>query len=92
MTKVPFRPLGIATAREKLRKAEAVVGILREILADARPEPAHDAVLAWLKVSERAAFNRRLELDMLLRERHRQLTNGGLVPPLVVVERNFEPS
>ncbi len=61
---------GVRAARRRLAEATRTVEIQREML-EALPafSAAHAAALEWMKLSERAAFNRRLELEALLRRR-----------------------
>jgi hypothetical protein len=57
---------------QQAAKAELRVEHLRALLAELdRSTAAHELALAWLKECERAAFNRRLELETLLKERRR---------------------
>jgi exonuclease VII small subunit len=70
-------PPPISQALQRAATAERLVEHLRALLGELdRSTAAYDLALAWLKECERAAFNRRLELEALLKER-RSLT---LVP------------
>ena len=65
-------PATIPVAQDRATKAQARVEHLRALLGELdRSSAAHDLALAWLKECERAAFNRRLELEALLKERRR---------------------
>ena len=63
---------GIAEARERLARAERRVTRMQLSLRGFdRTDPGLDQLLSCLHALERSRFNRRLELDALLRERAR---------------------
>lgn len=65
-------PPPISLALQRAAQAELRVEHLRALCCELdRSSAAHDLVLAWLEECERAAFNRRLELEALLKERRR---------------------
>ena len=65
-------PPPISLALQRAAQAELRVEHLRALCCELdRSSAAHDLALAWLKECERAAFNRRLELEALLKERRR---------------------
>jgi hypothetical protein len=70
MPKDIIEPDTIASAQRRLRRCEAGIALLQDLLAGLTPRTrGYDAVLTWLHELERSRFCRRLELDALSRER-----------------------
>lgn len=72
-TRAEINAARIEIARARLDRAEQAVTLRRsEYDTLACDSPDREDLLELLKLSERAAFNRRLELDLLLRTRRRR--------------------
>jgi hypothetical protein len=64
------RSFDLATARERLSRAEARVNAMRSLLGETRrATAAHEMGLRWLEELERSRYCRQLELEALTGER-----------------------